>query len=265
MGFHVAKTIAYIARSLNRDDAATLVTYRNRLPQPKKIHNKTADYHTFSFAELEQVALTLISEARRTHSNARDAIHPGSVAATRFQVGLLLMLGWRNPMRARNWCEALQGTNLRKANGSWHWHFEGEEMKIGMRSGERNVFDVEVPPEVTPYLEEYLTQWRPKIPNAGRDRHVFLTKEGYPLTDTALRNRLRINVYRYTKKHLFPHLLRTIFSSNHLSAGVDINSVAYGLNDTPATVLRAYNELQAGKHQPILHEANRRALLHGKQ
>jgi hypothetical protein len=263
MGAHVVKTIAYIAETLNRDDALALRAYRNHLPVPKRIHNKQADYHTFTFAELEQVALALIDEARRTHSHPRDAIYPGSVAATRFQAGLLLMLGWRNPMRARNWCEALHGTNLRKVNGSWHWHFEGEEMKIGMRSGERNIFDVEVPPEVTPYLEEYLTHWRPRIPNAARDRHVFLTKEGHPLTDTALRNRLRINVYRYTKKHLFPHLLRSIFTSNHLSAGIDINSVAYGLNDAPATVLKSYNELQAGKHQPILHDANRRALLNG--
>ena len=39
--------------------------------------------------------------------------------------------------------------------------------------------------------------------------------------------------------------LRTIFTSSMLSSGMDINSVAYGLNDNPATVLRAYNELQA--------------------
>jgi site-specific recombinase XerC len=161
-------------------------------------------------------------------------------------------------------CEAIEGINLKRVNGRWLWRFEGEELKIGMRSGEPNLFEAEVPSEVVPYLEEYLNTWRPKLPNADRDRHVFLSKTGRPFTDTVLRNRLRINVYRYTKKHLFTHLLRTIFTRNHLTAGVDINSVAYGLGDTPAMVLRAYNELQAERHRPILEEANRRALENGR-
>ncbi len=45
------------------------------------------------------------------------------------------------------------------------------------------------------------------------------------------------------------------------SSGVDLNTIAYGLNDNPMTVVLAYNEFQAGKHQLTLHEANRRALL----
>jgi hypothetical protein len=82
--------------------------------------------------------------------------------------------------------------------------------------------------DVATYLEEYLEVWRPKLPNAAKDRHVFLSKRGRPFTDTTLRNRLRINVYRYTKKHLYTHLLRTIFTSQALSDGEDINTVAYG-------------------------------------
>jgi hypothetical protein len=260
MGYHVVKLIAHIAITLNRDDAPAIRDYRNILKAPKKIHDKKADIHTFSFAELEQVGLAMIDEARRTHSNAHDAVYPGSIAATRFQAGLILMLGWRNPMRARNWCEAIDGINLKRINGRWLWHFEREELKVGMRAGEPNIHEFIVPPDVDPYMTEYMEVWRPKLPNADRDRHVFLSKQGKPFTDTVLRNRLRINVYRYTKKHLFTHLLRTIFTRNHLTASVDINSVAYGLGDTPAMVLRAYNELQAEKHRPILDEANRRAL-----
>jgi site-specific recombinase XerD len=112
--------------------------------------------------------------------------------------------------------------------------------------------------DVATYLEEYLEVWRPKLPNAAKDRHVFLSKRGRPFTDTTLRNRLRINVYRYTKKHLYTHLLRTIFTSQALSDGEDINTVAYGLNDTPATVLRAYNELSPVKHQRAILERVRR-------
>jgi hypothetical protein len=71
---------------------------------------------------------------------------------------------------------------------------------------------------------------------------------------------LRIHVYRYTGKQIYIHLLRSLFISHHLTAGIDINSVAFALNDTPATVLASYNELMEEKHRPIIHDANRRAL-----
>jgi hypothetical protein len=254
MGAHVVKDVAYLAQALNRDDALQLRAYQRRLPPPRRIHNKQGELHTFSMDELESVGHAMLREARRTHSNARDAEYPGSVAATRFQAGLILMLALSNPMRARNWCEAILEVNLRKERGAWYWHFEGKELKIGTRRGEINVLDSMIDPDVTGYLEEYLETWRPKLPNADRDRHVFLSKTGRPFTDTTLRNRLRINVYRYTKKHLYTHLLRTIFTSETLSAGEDINTVAYGLNDTPTTVLRAYNELNPAKHQRAILE-----------
>jgi hypothetical protein len=51
-----------------------------------------------------------------------------------------------------------------------------------------------------------------------------------------------------------------LFTRIHLSAGLDLNSVAYALNDHPMTVLNAYNELIAEKHRPAIADANRRAL-----
>jgi site-specific recombinase XerD len=165
-------------------------------------------------------------------------------------------------MRARNWCEALLETNLRKVNGAWLFHFEGSELKVARRRGETNVYEIEIPAEVVPYLEEYLNVWRPKLPRADEDRHVLLALRagGGMLKPKDLYMKLKVHVYRHTKKRLYPHLLRTIFTSSMLSSGMDINSVAYGLNDNPATVLRAYNELQAGVHQQSLHGAYRRAL-----
>jgi hypothetical protein len=268
LGFMVADEMARLADSRGRKPhAKALKTYRNDLSKPRKIHNKAAEYHTFSFAELEQIALALIDEARhmgsRPKHGKRPTLFPGSKGAGRFMAGLVLMLGWRIPLRLRNWCEALLDVNLRRVNGGWHWHFEGDELKVGARRGETNVYDIEIPPEVTPFLEEYLNVWRPKFPHANTDRHVFLTLRqggGGMLTPNDIYTKLKIHVYRFTGKRLFPHLLRTIFTSSHLSAGVDINSVAYGLGDTPAVVLGAYNELQAGKHGQSLQESNRRAL-----
>jgi hypothetical protein len=66
-----------------------------------------------------------------------------------------------------------------------------------------------------------------------------------------------------TDKHLYTHLLRSLFSTHHLSRGVDINSVAYAMNDTPHSVLKAYNQLMADAHRPIIADANRQALANG--
>jgi site-specific recombinase XerC len=182
----------------------------------------------------------------------------------RFQLGLVLMLGWRIPMRARNWSEALIGTNLRQVNGKWVFHFEGDELKIGTRRGQTNVYEMEIPSDVVPYLEEYLHVWRPKLPHADEDRHVLLGAKGGGgmMTPKTFYYRLKVHVFRLTGKRFYPHLLRTIFTSTMLNAGMDINSVAYGLNDNPATVLQSYNELQGGIHQQSLQAAYARAL-HG--
>ena len=85
-------------------------------------------------------------------------------------------------MRARNWCEALLGHNLKQdQQGQWRWRFVGEEMKIGMRMhGTRvNVFEPDVPPDVTEHLNEFFAYYRPHLKNAATDRHVFVSA-GYP-------------------------------------------------------------------------------------
>jgi hypothetical protein len=269
-GHYVAATVQHIATTLKRTkDAKRLKAYLYDLPYPKKLHNKGAAYHTFSFAELEQVALTLINEARHMTiylSNHDGPVrYPGCNAALRFQLGLVLMMGWRTPMRARNWCEMLRETNLRKVNGTWWLHFEGTELKVATRRSEPNKYEVEIEPEVVPYLEEFLDRWRPLMPGAAQDRHVFLSRHGGGgmMPPRLLYNQLKIHVFRLTHKRLYMHLLRTIFVSNHLARGVPVNAVAYALNDHPISVQNFYNELQGVQHQQSLREANRQALLHG--
>ena len=72
-----------------------------------------------------------------------------------------------------------------------------------------------------------------------------------------------MHVNRFTGKHLYTHLFRSLFSTHHLSHGMDINSVAYAMNDTPQSVFKAYNELMADTHRPIIADANRQALANG--
>jgi hypothetical protein len=215
-------------------------------------------------AELEAVAVALMEEARRIRSDSRTK-RPGARQAVRFQVGLMLALLWRTPLRARNWAEALLGTHLKHEDGRWWWHFEGDDLKIGQRGTEINVFEPEVSADVVPMLEEFLDRHRPHLPNAARDPHVFLSYVGNPLTPEDLLRMLSGHVLRYTGKRLYTHLLRSIFSTYHLTHGVDINSVAFAMNDTPKTVLQTYNQIHADRHIRIIADANQRALAHGPQ
>jgi integrase len=258
---HAVKLLNRMAHDTGHPFRAALQTLSQGLRVSRPTRDKQAPYHRFDLDELEQVAQAIMAEARRMPVDRR-ARAKGSRRAIRFQIGLMLALAWRNPMRARNWCEARLETHLRRDNGTWHWRFEGDDLKIGVRGGQPNVFEPMIDHDIVPALEEYLRQYRPAIPNAARDDHVFLTERGGRLTKGALLARLQVHVYRYTGKRLYTHLLRSLFSSHHLSNGVDINSVAYGLNDTPKTVLTAYNQLHADKHRGILQEANRRALAH---
>ena len=256
------KLLNRIAHTTGHPSEADLHTVSQGLVVSHRIHDKQAPVHRFDLAELEQVAQAIMAEARIMPLSPQ-ARAKGSRRAIRFQIGLMLALAWRNPMRARNWCEARLGIHLRQVDGVWYWHFQGEEMKIGARGGQPNIFEPVIDDDIVAALEEYLTQYRPLIPNAATDDHVFLTERGGRLSKAALLWRLRVHTYRFTSKRLYTHLLRSLFSSHHLSHGVDINSVAYALNDTPKTVLTAYNQLHAEKHRPIIQEANRRALTNG--
>src|SRR5262245_44638098 len=188
------------------------------------------------------------------HNTRYDVRAPRCYQAALFSTGLILSMAVRTPMRARNWCEARLGVNLKRGAHGWHWHFAGDELKIGTRAhGTRvNVFDPPVNPAIVPALEAYLDVYRPHLPQAAQDDHVFLSARGGPLTATALRSRMKIQVYRHTGKRLYSHLIRSLFMTQHLTAGVDINTVAYGMNDVPNTVLQYYNEVIAERHQPIL-------------
>jgi hypothetical protein len=272
-GLKVTELLTWMAEALQPTSLSKpLREYRNTLDDPIRIHDKRAECHQFTRAEIDQVGQQIIEEARRMNITKRWTRHhtavqyPGAHAASRFQLGLILRLGWRIPLRIRNWCEMLLDRNLRRVNRGWQLRFEGSEPKVAKRRGELNIFTMDIDHDIVPVLEEFLTVWRPKLPHASEDRHVFLGAHGPRggrLEENELSTKIRIHVYRLTGKRLYPHLLRTIFTSELLSSGVDINTVAYGLNDNPMTVLQAYNELQAGKHQQTLHEANRRALLNG--
>lgn len=265
-GLKVAELVMWIAEALQPPQVSQpLRAYRNTLDEPRRIHNKRAECHQFTRAEIDQVGRWMMEEARNMNitkrwANRRAVEFQGAHAASRFQVGLILRLMVRIPLRIRNWAEMLLGDNLRPVNGGYRIHFEGRELKVAEKRGELNVVDMPIDADVLDDLREFLTVWRPRLPAAATERHVFLGSHGPNagrLEERELADKIRVHVAAWTGKRLYPHLIRTIFTSELLTSGVDINTVAYGLNDNPRTVLQAYNELQAGKHEQTLQELNR--------
>jgi integrase len=235
-----------------------------KLPTVEPFHNKQAPYHTISMAEMEDVGLRLLAEAHRPlvpHAKY-GAKRPGLHLVANCQTALIIRLMWRIPLRSRSIREMELGKNLfQDAQGVWRLRYVGDELKVSERGGRINTFEVPWPEELVPHLEEYLRDFRPRLPNADTSPLVFLTNRGRPLTVVTLYWRLTDTVSCYLGKRLYPHLLRTLWVDQYLlSSGGDVSTAAYMLNDTVATMLQRYHELRGESHVQKAYNFNQRIL-----
>jgi integrase len=141
------------------------------------------------------------------------------------------------------------GKNLIKdADGRWVLEYRGEQLKVAQRAGRLNVFRVPFPSELVDHLEDYLERARPLLPNADTDPRVFLTQKGHHFHAETLGQLISDRFYFYTRKRLFPHLLRTLWVDQYLLATGDISTAAFWLNDNVQTMLKRYHELRGADH-----------------
>ena len=210
------------------------------------MHNKRR--HWFTLRELEMIGLSELQDARKplidTHSNA----NPGLMRALDCQHALMLRLLVRIPLRSRNLREIQLDKNLYQDQGHWHLHFSGEELKVGTRNGETNEYHInmtEYCPDLLPHLEEYLTIHHPRIPNTETSPLLFRSKYGNPYNASTLRHELFSLVFRRSdKKRFYPHLIRTIWATEYLTANPgDYEGAAAMLGDTVQMVLKSYYHL----------------------
>jgi hypothetical protein len=266
-GFSAARLVTEIAKSQQRPEVPALQALMRKLPTVEPFHNKQAPYHTISMAELEAVGLRLLAEAHRPlvpHAKY-GAKRPGLHLVANHQTALIIRLMWRVPLRNRSIREMALGNNLfQDAQGLWRLRYVGDELKVSERGGRINTFEIPWPEELVDHLEEYLRDFRPKLPNADTSPLVFLTNRGRPLTVTTLYWRLTETVSCYLGKRLYPHLLRTLWVDQYLlSSGGDVSTAAYMLNDTVATMLQRYHELRGESHVQKAYNFNQRILDNG--
>jgi hypothetical protein len=231
-----------------------LVAYARKLKRPADLRDKTR-YHWAELPVIEAVANSLLAEGRIPVVARYDLRHPGAHRAARFQLGLILKLLVRVPLRQRNVRELQWPRNLWKhpTTGEWILHFEGEELKVARRRDKVNVFEVPLsrlypkdgptPDDFIPTLEEFITDFRPLLPNAKTSPYLFLTHRGKPYSSDALGVEIGIAMEMRTGIKLNPHVIRDIVATTLLRKTKDYDMVAALLGNTVAMVMKHYAHL----------------------
>jgi len=243
------------------DLRARLVALKKTLPTPAPVYNK--DDAWVSLATLEEIGHMLWPRKHPHEISTGHSAHPGLNSAVRASLSLMFRLWTYRPYRQRNIREMALGTNLRKDNGTWHITFNGEQLKIAVKRGRPNTFDLPFPQALVPHLEEYLSVWRPLlIKKAGEPlSNVFITRQGGAYTVGGLRCATSQIVYRYTGKHWHPHIIRSVWATEWIrKTHGDFYTAAVMLNDRLETVIANYAHLLeedvAEKADRIIEERN---------
>ena len=214
----------------NESRRPVLAEYASGLKYPAPLHDKHR-YHWATLPEIEAVANSLIVEGRRPFFTRRTHGYSGALRGVLFQRGLIMKLLVRVPLRQRNIRELRYPKNLWKhpTSGEWILRFEGKELKVGERKGRTNVFEVRLsqlypkdgptPDDFIPTLEEFITDYRPLLPNAKTSPYLFLTYRGNPFTAKALGTEISTAMERRTGIKLNPHLIRDIAATTLLKQG----------------------------------------------
>jgi hypothetical protein len=243
--------LAAIAKVLEHPARQALADLSQTLQRPAPLHTKRM--HWVSLAQLEAIAETCLVEGRRSYTSHAAVRCPGSVRSSAFQRGLMLKLLVRVPLRQRNVRELRLGEHLyTDQHGHWQLHFQGGDLKVGARGGRVNEYTVNLTdycPDLLPVLEEFLREYRARLPGATNSTHLFLTQRGLPFSQQSLRVELADTVAMRTGKRFYPHLIRTIWATECLEKTHDYQLAATMLGDTLKVVIATYyNVIEKDQH-----------------
>ena len=255
-GRQVVITVVAMANVLKHHHADALAAFLKTLKAPAPLHNKRL--HMVTLRELDAVADALLAEGRTPYIAHAPLRHPGVHRVTLFQKGVMLKILVRVPLRQRNIRELQLEKHLYKdpTTGHWHLHLRGDDLKMGTRGGRVNEYKLNLSADtdgLVPVLEEFLRDYRPRLPGATDSPFLFLTKCGNPYSVVSLRLELRTAVAMRTGgKRFYPHLIRTIFATECLTDDdkPDWTTVAVMLGDKVGTVMAHYHDLVDQAHHP---------------
>jgi integrase len=253
-GLAVIRTAAAIARVIAHSNAGELRTMHVEIQRPDPVHNKRA-HHWISLAQLEAVADACLQEGRGPFGGAKLSKYPGAKRALQFQKGVILKLLVRVPLRQRNVRELRLEENLYEDGvGHWHLHFQGSDLKVGMRGGRVNEYHVDLTEHtegLISVLKEWIKDYRPRLPGAAISPFLFVTQSGRPFTADTLLPELKDVVAMRTGKRFYPHLIRSIWATEYLThpkTHGDYQTAATMLGDNLQTVIQNYYDVVNKDH-----------------
>jgi integrase len=238
-----------IARHWLKDPklADTLNKMLRSLPPTEAVVDKSKRWLTL--AQLEEVGLSLYPlNARRLHDYAHlkqayyGRVHSKAYTALYVEFSLIIRLLIRLPMRQRCIREMHLGKNLyQDHSGVWQIRFVGTELKVASRRGQTNRYEFPFPRELVGLLQEWLTDWRPKLASP-EETHVFMSSNGLPFTESSkVSDMISRTTYRFTGVGVTPHIIRDIWVTEYLDANPgDVGGAARRLGNTEQMVLRYY-------------------------
>ena len=249
-GWHLACKLAAMAVVLELSQARALAEFRQQLPPLTPLHIKRL--HWVSLATLEAIATECLVEGRGPCIVDPRTRNSGVRRALQFQKGVMLKLLVRAPLRQRNVRELRLDQHLYKDEvGHWHLHFAGDDLKIGTRGGRINEYNLDLSADtdgLVPVLEEFLRDYRPRLPNATTSPFLFLMQSGKPYERHSLYQELSRVVAMRTGQRFYPHLIRSIWATAYLEKYQDFTTAAVLLGDTVGTVMKTYYDVVNKDH-----------------
>ena len=239
---------------LSPERVRALRDYCNELPIAPRMHPKRPFETTL--ATVDQVGDEWLRAGRVPVTTDGRTPYPGARRAVLFQRGLLLKILVRAPLRQRNLREMRLDHNLYEdpETGHWHLRFVGPELKIERRGMEFNEYAkdlTEDAPDLVPLLKEWLTVFRPRLPNATTSDLCFLSWRGSPFTAKSLGGELTYAVKSRTGKEFYPHLVRSMVANEAIRAGAEPGTVAVMLGDTLKTTMMTYYSVDPKTHHAL--------------
>jgi integrase/recombinase XerD len=193
----IERMLAVIAPAHESTWLSVTVSNLKRLAKPDR--DRLA--HMVDPRQLYHLGLDLMKEA------ARNADRDNYFAATMGRDGLMIAFLACCPVRIGNFTQIAIGRHLVFDVDRYRLSFDAEETKTNQP------YEGELPPELTPYLDEYLRVHRAKLLARGKvevtDR-LWINRSGQPLQEPGVRAQIEKRTSDAFGRHVWPHLFRAI-------------------------------------------------------
>jgi integrase/recombinase XerD len=174
--------------------------YSDLKANAKPSRNKMA--HMVSPEQVYDLGIGLMQEAREEDEQGRHH------AATKGRDGLMIATLACCPVRIANLLQIEIGHHLLFDSDRYWLAFSEEETKTGVE------FKGELPPALTPWIEEYLQVHRRKLLARARNpvqtRHLWIDRWGQPMAEASIRAQIEKRTRDAFGSHIWPHLFRAI-------------------------------------------------------